>query len=530
MKIYYRLLFTALLAAGCQSVQKYNQFNETKISVSKLHQDIKYLQKKFVAMHPDTDLYISADSLNLLFEQAKANITEPLTPKDFYNQIAPVIAAVKQGHSRVVYPSEKKTKEQTEKYKNTRGPFSQFNYEWIQDTLYIAGNNKINDNTPVGSRVVKINGIKPIELYQEYIKNNTSDGYNTTYLEKGFNKRFTTLFTDKFGTLDSIPFVLQCQDSLFTVINKRYKTEKEKKDTLVKNSSDTLTKLSKSEKKLSQKANKLKFEKEKRLNQILGSVNGNLNRELLFPIVTDSSYAVLKIRSFNSGKYKKAYDSLFQTIKDKKINHLVLDLRDNPGGLIADIDELYSYLKTEQEPLIRESKITSRSKLPFRLIKGRPTWNYVALAPFFPIYYTAVYLNTKKDTTGNYQFKISGLKAKKIQNNAYTGKLDVLVNGGSFSASCIITSNLQGSKQATIYGEETGGTFNGTVAGIMPLLKLPNSKLRVRTGLMHIKPKYQTKTFGHGIFPDILINLTTDEQLFKKNSEYNKIYENSLAK
>jgi hypothetical protein len=31
-------------------------------------------------------------------------------------------------------------------------------------------------------------------------------------------------------------------------------------------------------------------------------------------------------------------------------------------------------------------------------------------------------------------------------------------------------------------GQETGGAYNGTVAGFMPEIKLPNSKLKVRIG------------------------------------------------
>jgi len=493
---------------SCNSAKKYNQYNNTPISVKKLHQDVDYLQKMFLTMHPDADLYISKDSLNYLFKQAKSSITTPISPIEYYSVIAPVITAVKQGHSRVIYPSNKITKQQVKAYKKTRGPLNQFTYQWINDTLFITENNTKNKNIPIGSAVLKINGIDPKSLFQNYIKNNASDGFNTTYYNNGFNKRFGTLFTDKFGTLDSINFTLFCQDSIFKITNKRFKIEKENKAEL----------------KLAKRENKQKLKQNKRNKKILGVVNNQLNRQLLFPIPTDSTYAVLKILSFNSGSYKKAYDSLFRTIKEKKINHLVLDLKDNPGGLVADIDELYSYLKTENIPLLSESSVTNKSKLPFHIIKGWPTWQYIALAPIFPPYYTWIYLNTKKDPTGNYQFKMSGLKTKKIKQNAYAGKLDILVNAGSFSASCIITSNLQGSQRAKVFGEETGGTFNGTVAGVIPLLKLPNSKLKVRTGLMHIKPYKQTIKFGRGIFPDVPIKPTTDNILFNTNIEYQQIY------
>jgi C-terminal processing protease CtpA/Prc len=46
--------------------------------------------------------------------------------------------------------------------------------------------------------------------------------------------------------------------------------------------------------------------------------------------------------------------------------------------------------------------------------------------------------------------------------NAFKGKIYVMINGGSFSASSLISSNLK-LKRVTFVGEETGGAFNGTV-------------------------------------------------------------------
>jgi hypothetical protein len=42
----------------------------------------------------------------------------------------------------------------------------------------------------------------------------------------------------------------------------------------------------------------------------------------------------------------------------------------------------------------------------------------------------------------------------------------------SFSASSLISSNLKVQK-SNFVGEETGGAFNGTVVGFMPVVELP---------------------------------------------------------
>ena len=115
------------------------------------------------------------------------------------------------------------------------------------------------------------------------------------------------------------------------------------------------------------------------------------------------------------------------------------------------------------------------------------------------------------------------IKPQQIKKNAFDGKLYVLINGGSFSASSIISSNLKGSKRATFVGEETGGDYNGTVAGFMPIVKLPHSHLKVRIGIMNVAPYYQTEILGHGIFPDVSIQPTLEDKIQEKDPELNWI-------
>lgn len=117
-------------------------------------------------------------------------------------------------------------------------------------------------------------------------------------------------------------------------------------------------------------------------------------------------------------------------------------------------------------------------------------------------------------------------KPHKVNKDSFKGKIYVLINGMSFSASSIISSNLKGSKRATFVGEETGGAYNGTVAGFMPLIKLPNSELKVRIGLMLIAPHYKTEIIGRGIFPDVPIIPTLQDRINGNDPEMDWILNN----
>jgi C-terminal processing protease CtpA/Prc len=100
-----------------------------------------------------------------------------------------------------------------------------------------------------------------------------------------------------------------------------------------------------------------------------------------------------------------------------------------------------------------------------------------------------------------------------------------MINGGTFSASSIISANLKGSKRATFVGEETGGAYNGTVAGIMPTIELPYSKTKVTIGLMVVAPFYKTPIEGRGIFPDKEITPTLTDYITGQDPELNWILE-----
>mgnify|MGYP001591319818 FL=1 len=122
----------------------------------------------------------------------------------------------------------------------------------------------------------------------------------------------------------------------------------------------------------------------------------------------------------------------------------------------------------------------------------------------------------------------------------YKGNLYVLINGGSYSASSLIASNLQIKNRAYFVGEETGGDFNGTVAGLMPKFKMPHTKLHFSVGTVYLSPIEMREEKGRGVYPDkeIKQNLTTKIKNFDPelswilkdisngNEQYNKILEN----
>jgi hypothetical protein len=178
--------------------------------------------------------------------------------------------------------------------------------------------------------------------------------------------------------------------------------------------------------------------------------------------------AVVTIRSFDPDvlkesyrqDYRKVIDSLFHQLKQQKDSALVLDLRDNQGGDFPPVAYLLSYL-------------TSRST----------------------------------------QFLVDGLDSRLIEPAAvpFSGRLVVLINGGSFSATAMLASTLKRDRRAIFVGEETGG--NATIiSGDPDDVTLPHTK---------IKCSISTKTYrivkgintGHGLMPEYPVKPEVDDWL-----------------
>ncbi|WP_231121101.1 S41 family peptidase [Epilithonimonas vandammei] len=106
----------------------------------------------------------------------------------------------------------------------------------------------------------------------------------------------------------------------------------------------------------------------------------------------------------------------------------------------------------------------------------------------------------------HYYFREFVSRPTRPKANAFKGKIYVLVNGASFSASSIISSKLKYEKRAVIVGEETGGANDGTVSGVNNTVTLPNSKLTLPIGLFLIRPNIQFENKGLGVIPNFYVD------------------------
>ena len=180
-------------------------------------------------------------------------------------------------------------------------------------------------------------------------------------------------------------------------------------------------------------------------------------------VINDVGY--LRLTSFNENSSEQVKEKIKKFKKNKKVKKYILDLRNNPGGLLSQAIKITDFFLDHGEIVSTKSRKTSENRKWF---------------------------------------------AKK--GDLINGKtLIVLINYGSASASEIVAGALKDHKRAILIGEETYG--KGSVQSIIPLqnkgaIRLTVSKYYLPSG----------KSISEvGVTPDIEIAESSDD--FRINTE-----------
>jgi hypothetical protein len=491
-KIIASFLIIAIVSNSCVSVSHFNSHINDPRSVETLRADVDFAHRKLVKLHPSLDRYISRQELDFKFDSLKSALLTPMTSNDFFFQLSPVIASIRQGHTRL-FPLERKWTNKELRKINSIGssPVLRLSLGWFDNRLYLTNQTILDSTLKAGTELLSIDSIRPQYIFEKYRPTFASDGFNTTFHDRYLVKNFSKYQYFEKGLKDSVLCRVKLNDTGRSVWLKQPPKDKSKTD-----SSKAL----------------------RTIKRIQGFDNRTqkYSKTLRFADA-DSAIAILTIRDFTKGKYKPFYKESFQTIDSAHSKALIIDLRDNTGGDIYDIRTLYSYLAEKEFRLVTPPMVNSKTSLwpnPFTNIKTPIQLAYSILSlPGLLIYDVLQFVKTHKGKDGHYYLTYTSSKIKQPKANRFKGKVYVLINGCSFSAASVLSSNLKGSGRATFVGEETGGSTNSCVAGNMPTFRLPGSKLKMTFGLLEISTPYTSIPDGHGILPDVFITPTLEDRL-----------------
>ena len=222
-----------------------------------------------------------------------------------------------------------------------------------------------------------------------------------------------------------------------------------------------------------------------------------------FRLLERDSIGVLRIRSFlgsadDDTPLPAFFQRAFEELREKNVPKLILDVRDNPGGVDSLGRELFAYFADAPFRYYRDLIVNKLSFRFFREPLSRDLRQMVRRGP-----------DGKYHLTGHPNW---GEQQPALPH--FDGKLVVLMNGGSFSTTCEFLTMLHSIGRATFVGEETAGAYYGNTSGAVVPLVLPNSKLTLHVPLVGYYMAVDGKAQGnHGIRPDYPVESSIEDIL-----------------
>lgn len=439
-----------------------NSIATQKFSVDALKKDFQTWRNTLEKSHANLYLYTSKERLDIVLDSMYQNITQPMTALEFYAYITPLVAIIKDGHN-YVHPSDALME-----YYNKHELFFPFHVTYLDKKLLIDMNLSADSTIAAGSEILNINGVSSEKIWNELIRRQPRDGNNETYPTWILNNWFREYYSYVFGH----PTIFDLE--IKTSQNNSYKVN------VAARNKDTIYSIRKT--KYPERTFANDYEKPIEWKQL------STNKTAILAIKTFSG----KVKKKYHQPFKKTLKQAFNEFKNNQTENIILDLRDNQGG-----SQMYG----------------------------------IALVSYFldqPFQFSNEIYGVKKglasDEKDRLKQKSSHLtKLHKPKKQHFTGNVYVLINGGSFSASAMVSTCLQVNKRAVFIGEETGGNSTVLTGTFMAKTKttLPNTQIICDKPDYKIIYKDILLNDGHGVYPEYRVQPTIQDIIDNKDVALN---------
>jgi Peptidase family S41 len=477
-----RLLGIALLTFVASSTCAQSDLTALpKFDKDKLAADFNVFRHSLEEGHSGIYRYTKKPDMDRIFDAAEKSLNHSMDAIDFYRVLAPVVAAIKCGHTSVAPPSDLRLQI------NNEALLLPMEIRVLRKRPYVfrdfsdLADSSIKPGAFAGFEIRSINGVPSAKIVETMIAATPGDGDVLTSRQvriSGFTFAGNLLMLLGLKS----PYDMKLVDPA---------TGKTRTAQLGGAKLPDL-----------REALKARFPNEDGFKPA-----GELK------LLDDGKIAVMTIHQFGGTvdtEKKKGlrefYKESFEEIQAKGSKALILDLRNNGGGEDELGQLLLSYLidkpfKYYEDLVINNNtfdffKYTNvKDPLPARVIQKGEDGKYHA--------------------TGHPNWGI-----KQPNKPTFTGKVYILINGGSFSTTSEFLSHAHFNRRATFIGEESGGGYYGNSSGFMPTVTLPNTKLTMRVPLMtYYMAVSGYNAAAHGVVPDYPVEYSIAELLAKTDKE-----------
>lgn len=431
-----------------------------------LQKDFSILRNILEKKHPSLYWYTPKDSMDYFFNKYFSLIKDSMNEQQFTWQVlAPMVDKVHCGHTTVG-----SSKAYRKWSVGKRLPSFPLYLKVWNDSMAVLTSLRPKDSIfKRGTLITSVNGIRNADQIEHFFNYLPEDGYANTvnyirlsgnypYFHRniyGLSKQYKVTYLDNAGIERTTIVPLYAP-----VIDITKKTVKEKTP------------------------------RPKRVPKV-----NNLLRYRSLEIDSTRKYAVMTLNTFSSGRLRTFFRRSFRELKKENINNLVLDIRNNGGGKVMWSTLLTKYISRKPFKVSDSTYAVARGLGKYsRYIKGGFLNNI------------EMFFISRKRKDGYYHV---GLLEKKLYKpktqHHYNGAVYVITSGPTFSASSLFCNAVKGQDGITLIGEETGGGWHGNSGIMIPDIKLPHTKTRVRLPLFRLVQYQHVPKNGLGVVPDIYV-------------------------
>ena len=415
------------------------------ITPEEIEADIHYMRELLEEVHPNIYHTTSKEVVEPFQRDLIAQLygKDEYTLLEAYQKLASLAALFRDGHTQVFFPQDK-----WNDYLAAGGTIFPLRVELADEDL-ILENILPGEKIPEGSELLAINGISADKIKNDMLA-------VLSYENKAFGAR---LMSNNFSRLLWVLFDIEGPFE----ISYREPGEREETLTIPGLQEDQLPA------RRAEQPYKLDFISAETALLVINSVPGEMNED-----------------------YFNFLEESFREIKEKEIEHLLIDMRNNGGGSTRQFNEVYHYLS--DNPYQAFSQVYTRYSRPV-LARHHP-WHS-------QIYYRFLNLIRGDDL---YKFE-PGLTNPPENEYRFSGETYLLVGSATFSAAADFAAMCQDFGAARIVGQETGGL--PTSYGDSFFFELPNTSLEGRSSYKYFVRPGGQKT-SRGVIPDQEIDINKD--------------------
>ncbi|MEO0340162.1 MAG: S41 family peptidase [Bacteroidota bacterium] len=429
-----------------------------KITSTKLLQDYTLIEEMVLKVHPGTYRYNSKEKVQQSLDELRQYFSEDRTHQEAYLAMTKVTAALQCGHTMVGFYNQSPLINSIIHRQANKLPFA---FTWVNGKMIITHDATPDGVLPVGSAITSINGMSAQEILEKISHLVPADGA-------------TDKTRVRMSEVAAYDFELYPFDVLFPLV---FPIENRLLQIQVQALGEEVTSLIVKAQTLEERIQQLY----QRYPDFPRKADDLWKLELL-----DNKVGLLSLNSFalyGYGSleldYKAWLANTFQTIKDKNIKHLIIDIRENKGGNDEIRMELFTYFKPKNKAQISENRVgkTRYLKFPEHLKAHVQTWGDS------PWYFDLKPDRQEKDSEQDVvyyifeeDFQEPKLKPKKA---VYTGELYLLTSSINQSLSFYLATDFKMKGLGKIIGQETGGNLRDINGGQILFLRLPGSGIEI---------------------------------------------------